>query len=162
MSGVRELYREFRQGLDTTPGPEDPTFFELWSLYMDITDNVSARLTEPQMGSEFDAAERVQVFLAWSEHVGKICREMPLRVPSPALRAVKAAGRYLDRTPLVDELAEFLRLGSPMVNDLSEYAVEGLGRHARPVVDELSFVSRAGTLMYESVSRTIPGMEVRL
>lgn len=159
MSGVSELYREFRQALETTPGPEDPSFFELWRLYSDITDLVSVRFTEPGMGGLFGAADRVQWFLAWSEQAGRICRDMPLRVPSPAVRAVKAAGRYLERTPHVDELGEFLRLGSPMVNDLSTYAATGLGRQARPVVDELSLVARAGTLMYESVARAVPGME---
>lgn len=160
MSGVSELYRDFRQGLETAAGPEDPTFFELWMLYTEIIDLVGVRLTEAKMGGVFAAADRVQVYLAWSEQAGKLLEEMPLLVPSPAIRAVKAAGRYLERTPHVDELGEFLRLGSPMVNDLSEYAATGLGRQARPVVDELSFVSRAGTLMYEAVSRTIPGMEV--
>lgn len=160
MSGIRDLYRDFRHGLNTTPGPEDPTFSELWKLYMDVTGLVSVRLTEPSMGSEFGGADRVQVYLAWSEKTTKLCEEMPLRVPSPAVRAVKAAGRYLERTPHVEELGEFLSLSAPIAADLGEYATHGLGRHARPVVDELSFVARAGTLMYESVARAVPGVEV--
>lgn len=159
MSGVSELYREFHQGLDTQAGPEDPTFYDLWLLYADITGLVGVRFTEPRMGGEFGAADRVQWYLAWSEQVAMICHDMPLQVPSPAVRAVKAAGRYLERTPHVDELGEFLRLGAPMVNDLSAYAATGLGRHAKPVVDELSLVARAGSLMYESVARTVPGVE---
>lgn len=160
MSGITELYRDFRHGLSTNPGPEDPSFFELWRLYMDVTGLVSVRLTEPGMGGAFGGSDRVEVYLAWSEQTTKICEEMPLKVPAQAVRAVKAAGRYLERTPHLEELGEFLSLSAPIAGDLGEYAAQGLGRHAKPVVDELSFVARAGTLMYESVARAVPGVEV--
>lgn len=160
MNGVNELYREFRQGLETTPGPEDPTLFELWTLWTEVTDLVRVRLTEPRMGGNFSAARRVEMCLCWSEQTGRISKEMPLRVPSPTLRAVKAAGRFLERTWQIEELGEFLRLGSPIVNDLSEYAAANLGRQAKPVIDEFSFVSRMNTLTYEAVARSVPGLGV--
>lgn len=160
MSAIKELYREFRHALETNPGPEDTLFQDVWDLYLDVTNLVSVRLMEPGMGGSTSGAHQVQWFLAWSEQTAKVCAGMPLRVPSPAVRTVKAAGRYLERTPHVDELGEFLRLAPPIVNDLSGYAAQQMGRHAKPVVDELSFAARAGSLMYESVARAVPGIEV--
>ena len=159
MSGVSELYREFRHGLGTAPGPEDPLFEDVWGLYLDVTNLVAARLTEPQMGGGMGAADRVGVFLAWADPSRRLCQGMPLRVPSPAYRSLKATGRYLERTLHLGELGEFLRLASPFVNDFSGYATDQLGRQARPVRDELSFTARAGALMAESVNRMVPGID---
>ena len=56
-------------------------------------------------------------------------------------------GRLLEDTKDVEDLATFFRLASPIANDLAGYAMTHLGRFASPIMDGLTVVARAGSLM---------------
>lgn len=159
MSGVRDLYRMVHEGLEMQPGPEDSTFAELWEVYSDVTNLVGCRFMESRMGGSMAAAEEVRLYLARFSRVARISDGMPLTVPSHAMRGMKALGRLLESTRQVEELGEFVKLASPMVNDMSTYVAGQLGRFSRPVVDALTVVARTGSIMSECVWKAVPGLE---
>lgn len=158
MSGVRDLYKMVHDGLEMQPGPEDSTFAELWEVYSDVTNLVGCRFMESRMGASMAAAEEVRLYLARYSRVARISTGMPLTVPTHAVRGMKALGRLLESTREVEELGEFVRLSSPMVNDMSAYVARQLGRFSRPVVDGLTVVARAGSIMSDCVWRAVPGL----
>ncbi len=161
MSAITDLYKEFHHSLHGWDGSEGPPFGDLWRVYLGVVDDVSTRLTALPLDVGFVAAEKVQVYLAWGEPFARMCRDVPLEVPMPAVRAMHAAGRVVERTRQVSELGEFLRLSPKIMRDFSGYAQDRLGCHAQPVVAELGFVARAATLTYEWMARAVPGIEVR-
>lgn len=156
MNGVNELYRMFKDGLEMTPGPEDHSFTDVWELYSDVTSMAGVRLMEPRLGSSVEGAEEVRLYLARFERVARISKGMPVRIPEPAVRALRAMGRLLEDTKDVEDLATFFRLASPIANDLAGYAMTHLGRFASPIMDGLTVVARAGSLMSDQLPRAIP------
>lgn len=153
------LYRDFRAGMESAPGPEDPTFETVYALFLDITSLASVRLIDPEMGENLAGAARVLLLVEWAEATGAVCRGMPIRVPSLSVRTLKALGRYLEQTPEIMEVGAYLQLVSPIFADLAGYAERHLGRLALPVRDEFALASRLAALVNESVRRTVPGIE---
>lgn len=155
MNSVNELYRMFKDGLEMTPGPEDHSFTDVWDLYADVTSMAGARLMEPRLGSSLEGAEEVRLYLARFDRVTKISDGMPVRIPEPSVRALRATGRLLEATTDIADLATFLKLAAPIANDFAGYAMTHLGRYASPIVDGLTVVARAGSLMSDQLPRAI-------
>lgn len=158
---MRELYEMFRTGLEMTAGPSDPTFEELWETYSSVTREAEYLLLSERFNANVDGADEVALYLARFSRVAKISRGMPLHVPEPSSRAIRAMGRMLDRGPSSDELGAFLSLASPIANDLARYASTHLGRYSRPVLDALTVTARAAALMNHCVFRLVPELNDR-
>lgn len=158
MSGVYELHRMIREGLEMQAAPGDASFAEVWEMFANITNLAGCRLMEKRMGESIDAAEEVRLYLARFDRVARVSTGMPLSVPVPAVRGVKAIGRLLEDTRQVEDLGAFFRLSTPLVNDFAGYASRELGRFSRPVVHGLTVVARAGALMSECVQRAVPAL----
>lgn len=157
MSTIDALYRELRVGLEMTPGPADVMFSELWEVYTEVTHLAGCRLMEPGMGGSLAGAEEVQLHMVRFQKVAKISRGMPLRVPAPAVRSLRAVGRLLEATPHLVDVADWLQLSAPIPNDFCEFAGRELGRGALPVLGALTVVARSGTLMVDCLRATVPG-----
>ena len=158
MSGVYELHKMLREGLEMQAAPGDATFSEMWEMFANITNLAGCRLMETRMGASLDAAEEVRLYLARFDRVTVVSRGMPLLVPAPAIRGMRALGRLLEDTRQVEDLGAFVRLSTPLVNDYAGYAARELGRFSRPVVHGLTVVARAGALMSECVHRAVPAL----
>lgn len=161
MSGVDQLYGEFRDGLELRPGPADPTFAEVWMLHTDIVHLAGVRLFEPRFGGSAAGAEEVRLHLARFAQVQAIAKNAPLRVPAPAVRTLRALGRLLETTPYPDDLSAFFALAAPMASDFAGFATRMLGRQARPLLASLTVVARSGTLMTDQLTRLVPGFDER-
>lgn len=159
MSEIDEIYRMFHTGLEVQAGPEDPLFTEAWDIHTAVTHMVGVRLLEERMGASITAAEEVQVQLVRHARVMRVCQGMPLQIPQPAVRALKTAGRYLEDTDQVAELTEYLRLSSPIADNFGEYAGRVLGRQATPVISGLELLARAGAIMSDSLTQSVPGLK---
>lgn len=158
---IRELYDRFHIGLESTAGPQDPLFEEVWASYGAVTKQAEYLLLSDQLGRAIDGADEVALYAARFTRVASISKGMPLRIPAPAAQAIRAMGRLLEDRAGLDDVADFLDLASPIVNDLSTYASAQLGRLARPVLEALSVTARAATLMNHCVTTMVPGLNER-
>lgn len=158
---VRELYDHFHAGLQTTPGPQDPLFSDVWETYTSVVTQVEYLLLSDRFGPAVDGADEVALYRARFSRVASVSCGMPLRIPTPAAHAVQAMGRFFEGRIHVDDIGDFLELASPIVNDFSAYSSTHLGRLALPIIEALSVTSRSAALMHHCATSLVPGLNGR-
>lgn len=160
-SPIHELYNRFHIGLESTPGPQDPLFADVWASYSAVTRLTEYLLLSDKLGCSIDGADEVALYSARFSRVASISVGMPLRIPTPSDQAIRAMGRLIEDRSHIDDVGDFLELASPIVNDLSTFASTHLGRLARPVLEALSVTARSAALMNHCVTTLVPGLYER-
>lgn len=138
------------------PGSTDPELSEAWFLLMDLSQMSGARLLERGFGGLLGAADEVQLYYGQLERVAKVALDAPFKVPSVALRPLKAAGRFVENTRELDEVCALLMMTPQICAGLLEYLTRTAGRDARPAIDVLELAVRAGSVYRDSLRRCIP------
>lgn len=157
-SPINELYERFRSGLETSAGPADPLFSEVWETYYAVTGQASNLLL---LEGSVDGADEVELYRARFSRVGSISAGMPLRIPTPSAHSVRAMGRLFEDRASIDDIGDFLALSSPIVNDLGAYCSTQLGRLSQPVLEALTVTAKAATIMNHCVISLVPGFSDR-
>lgn len=138
------------------PSSNDPQLSEAWGLLMGLSQMSGARLLESGFGGLIGAADEVQLYYGQLERVAKIAHDAPFKVPSIALRPLKAAGRFVENTRELDEVCALLLMTPQICAGLAEYLTRTAGRQARPAIDVLDLAVRAGSVYRDSLVRSIP------
>lgn len=141
---------------DCDPGGNDPLLDESWDLLVSLTHMAATRLLEPRFGGLLGAADEVLLYLGQLERVSRVVPGAPFRVPTIALRPLKAAGRFVENSNDIDEVCTLLMCVPQLAAGYSAYLIRTGGRSARPVLDLLDLAVRAGGVYRESFTRTVP------
>lgn len=141
------------------PGSHDPAFEEAWALVPDLAQMSGARLMEPRFGGLIGAADEVALYLGQLERVSRVTRDAPFLVPAIALRPLKAAGRYVERTADIDEVCTLLLATPHIAAGYAEFLSRTAGRAARPALDVLELAVRAGSVYRDSLVRAVPAAQ---